>query len=718
MARRCLIVANQHYSDHAFAELPGANADATALSDALTQPEIGDFDVEVVRDAGARVLRRAIESFFQKAEREDLLWLHLSCHGMKNRDNRLFLIAADTERDLLVSTGIDCTFISDLVESCRSKRVAVFLDCCYSGAYSRGLRTRSAQDSVDVADAFGGMGRVVITASNALQFSHESLVTSREAAEPSIFTRAIVNGLATGDADLDGDGWVSVDELYDYVYGEVRAQLPNQTPTRSVSSAEGTLLLAHNPRVSASRLPAELVKASRSTISWQRAGVLHELEKLLGIGSDDIRSAASDLLAKLNVDPDPAVAARARTIWASHNLGELHQSPTALATSPSTPESPTVVGHDQTTIGGPVPSIVANLAINIGAGDDSAAVAEQAIPEWNPERLIDQATKAVGAQSLRAQAAVDARPDAADTVDDILPVNQRLARHLPAPVTPSPQSTDELATPRLTRGPGLHTSPSAAQLEAEAASAAKSFFDVPTAPIPRVVTDAERHGFDDLEAAKDTYATVESPTYPDRVRLPQPRERREMQRVTGRPLYRRRTRRLRWQLGVILCVCSALAAAQGIQALTGSHAGETAAAPSSAPYMLVWAEGGAPLGQTATQQVSKSAVVTISAERPTTTVSMDLRETGVTPGPNLRLQGALKTSDESDLCGPITVSFNVRSIYATVTVGQVHPSHEVPVPTTVGPLKRYDRIAVTVDSPRHETQPCSIRLENFAIVST
>jgi molecular chaperone DnaK len=192
VARHCLIIANQDYQDPAFDELPGASEDATSLSEVLANPEIGDFEVAVVRNAPSVLFRRSIEAFFQRADRDDLLWLHMSCHGMKNRQNRLFLVAADTEKEFLVSTGIDCTFISDQVEGSRSGQVVVFLDCCYSGAYSRGLRTRSQQDLVDVAEAFGGRGRVVITASNALQFSHESTITSRKAVEPSIFTKAIV----------------------------------------------------------------------------------------------------------------------------------------------------------------------------------------------------------------------------------------------------------------------------------------------------------------------------------------------------------------------------------------------------------------------------------------------------------------------------------------------------------------------------------------------
>ncbi|MEV6239229.1 Hsp70 family protein [Lentzea sp. NPDC051838] len=323
MARRCLIIANQHYEDSAFAELPGAAQDAVALSEVLARPDVGDFEVTVLQDASERQFRRAIDAFFREASRDDLLWLHISCHGMKNRENRLFLVGSDTESGYLDSTGVDCTFVSDQVERCRSNQIVVFLDCCYSGAYSRGLRTRATTESVDIAEAFGGRGRVVITASNALQFSHESVISSRDTSEPSIFTQAVVNGLSTGDADLDLDGSISADELYEYIYTEVRGRLPSQTPTRSVSSAEGTLVLARNVRSGSGQLPAELVRASRSPLSWQRIGVVHELENRLGSRYEIVRAAATDLLAELTQDAEPAVAAQARAMWLRRGLGEL-----------------------------------------------------------------------------------------------------------------------------------------------------------------------------------------------------------------------------------------------------------------------------------------------------------------------------------------------------------------------------------------------------------
>jgi molecular chaperone DnaK len=322
MTKRCLIIANQHYEDPAFDELPGAAEDATALSAVLSDPGIGSFEVTVLRDESSSRCRKSIEGFFRNTERDDLLLLHMSCHGVKNRENRLFLVASDTEKDFLASTAIDCTFVSDQIEGTRSGKVVLLLDCCYSGAFSRGLRTRSSQETVDVSESLSGRGRIVITASTALQFSHESELTSRTAAQPSVFTKAIVEGLRTGSADMDGDGLISIDELYDFVHQRVLDSVPNQTPTRSVSSVEGTLYVARTA-ASAARIPPEVNKALASRQPWQRIGALFELENLLSSWRPEVRSTAEEMLGALIGDPDSTVAARAKEMWINRGLGEV-----------------------------------------------------------------------------------------------------------------------------------------------------------------------------------------------------------------------------------------------------------------------------------------------------------------------------------------------------------------------------------------------------------
>ncbi|MDI2126034.1 caspase family protein [Yinghuangia seranimata] len=253
MRKRALIVAAQFYDNPNRPELPGAGADARELSSVLGDPSVGGFTVETVVDEASHTIRLAVERFFRTAEAGDLLLLHMSCHGQRNRRGELYFEVRDTDPATPSSTGIDSAFIARLMEESAAKRIVLLLDCCYSGAFEFG--GRSAAPQVDVKRLLGGRGRVVLTAATSLQVAYETEARSRDAAEPSVFTSAVVRGLRTGDADLDGDGLISVQELFTYVEQAVREKRPNQTPTMSIDDAQGTIYLADSPR-KASTVPS------------------------------------------------------------------------------------------------------------------------------------------------------------------------------------------------------------------------------------------------------------------------------------------------------------------------------------------------------------------------------------------------------------------------------------------------------------------------------
>ncbi|MFD4393771.1 SpoIIE family protein phosphatase [Kitasatospora sp. NPDC058478] len=252
MRKRALILANQHHDDERFAELPGASADAEHLHAVLSDPGIGQFEVDVLSNETARTWQKEIQRFFSTAERDDILLLHLSCHGRKDTRNRLHFIARDSEFDMLEATSVSAEFLADRMEQSRSWRTVLLLDCCYSGAFAKGMRSRGEPD-VDLSEAFQGNGRIVITSSTSLQYSYESEALSRRRDQPSVFTSAIVEGLRTGDADGDQDGYVSVDDLYRFVLRRVTEQVPDQTPTLSVISVDGQIRLARSPKADATR---------------------------------------------------------------------------------------------------------------------------------------------------------------------------------------------------------------------------------------------------------------------------------------------------------------------------------------------------------------------------------------------------------------------------------------------------------------------------------
>ena len=111
-----------------------------------------------------------------------------------------------------------------------SKRQALILDCCHSGAFAQGAKAAASQ-VVGTGPAFEGTGygHVVLTATDSTQYAWEGDRIIGES-DKSVFTHYILQGLRTGEADLDNDGKITVDELYEYVYEKVVRDTPKQTP--------------------------------------------------------------------------------------------------------------------------------------------------------------------------------------------------------------------------------------------------------------------------------------------------------------------------------------------------------------------------------------------------------------------------------------------------------------------------------------------------------
>ncbi|MFF9017270.1 caspase domain-containing protein [Streptomyces sp. NPDC014870] len=241
--RFALLIAASTFSNEGLQQLRSPARDVEGLAAVLTDPKIGDFDVATSVDQQQHQVTRAIESFFRGKGREDLLLLHISSHGLKADHGELYFATQDTDRDLLASTAISAAFLHSQMSRCRAKSIVVLLDCCYSGAFLQGAKGDS---SIHVNDELAGHGRVVLTATNRTEYAWEGDSLSELDPEQSHFTGAIIEGLASGEADLDRDGKISVGELYDYVYSHVRAKNKMQSP-QMWASVEYQVVVARSP---------------------------------------------------------------------------------------------------------------------------------------------------------------------------------------------------------------------------------------------------------------------------------------------------------------------------------------------------------------------------------------------------------------------------------------------------------------------------------------
>jgi hypothetical protein len=185
-----------------------------------------------------------------KASKEDMVIVYFAGHGATERDStspdgdglEKYLLPYDVDPKELYATAMPMEEISRLFSRIRSDRLVFIVDTCYSGA--SGGRTISVADiRAGISDGFldritGGKGKIILTASGANEVSAES-----DELQHGIFTHFLIKGLQ-GEADSDGDGLITVDEVYTYVSKQVpQATNQEQHPVKK-GIVEGPLVLS------------------------------------------------------------------------------------------------------------------------------------------------------------------------------------------------------------------------------------------------------------------------------------------------------------------------------------------------------------------------------------------------------------------------------------------------------------------------------------------
>jgi len=340
--RAALVVATTRHEDPELRQLRAPAHDAEDLAEILGDPGIGAFTVTQVIDADERQVRRAIDVFLSGRGVGDLVVVYLSCHGLLDRRNRLYFAASDTIKTQLGSTGIPAVWLMDELEECRARSKVLVLDCCFSGAFSHGSK---GEADLDLERRLGGHGRgqAVLTASRAGEYSFEGEALPGAASAGSVFTAGLVKGLRTGAADVGGDGYVSVDEAFDYAYSHVLSSGASQTPQRWLYGGEGAIMLARSPAgiaVTPAPLPETLAAGLDSPHPYIRIGAVNVLGELLSGADAGLAFTAEQKLRQIADTEVPAVAAAARGFLSSTEpVGAERNEQESPSAKPSTPPS-------------------------------------------------------------------------------------------------------------------------------------------------------------------------------------------------------------------------------------------------------------------------------------------------------------------------------------------------------------------------------------------
>ena len=235
-------------------QLKYAVNDAVAFSNHLVEyNQVPKENVVLLLDEEANLtrLRSALGIHMKnKASKEDMVIIYFAGHGATERDStspdgdglEKYLLPYDVDPKELYATAMPMEEISRLFSRIRSDRLVFIVDTCYSGA--SGGRTVSVADiRAGISDGFldrvtGGKGKIILTASAANEVSAES-----DEMQHGIFTHFLIKGLQ-GEADSDGDGLITVDEVYTYVSKQVpQATNQEQHPVKK-GIVEGPLVLS------------------------------------------------------------------------------------------------------------------------------------------------------------------------------------------------------------------------------------------------------------------------------------------------------------------------------------------------------------------------------------------------------------------------------------------------------------------------------------------
>jgi hypothetical protein len=180
-------------------------------------------------------MEEAIETVFFNRQKDDLVLVYFSGHGIKDDSGRLYLATRQTRKnskgELVRTTAVAASLIHDVMENSRSRRQVIILDCCFSGAFAEGMRAKD-DGSLDIKNQLAETqkpqsveGRAVLTSSTATQYSFE-----QEGSDLSVYTRYLVEGIEKGAADTDNDGVISVNELHEYARKKVQEAAPAMKP--------------------------------------------------------------------------------------------------------------------------------------------------------------------------------------------------------------------------------------------------------------------------------------------------------------------------------------------------------------------------------------------------------------------------------------------------------------------------------------------------------
>jgi formylglycine-generating enzyme required for sulfatase activity len=237
--RYAVLIASSRFPDYpGLEDLKFPENDVDRLDEVLKDPARGAFtDTVVLKNPLYLDAIIQIRQMLKKASVNDLSLIYYAGHGKQDLYGRLCLAMTNTRIDLLEDTSVPLERIKTMMTESPLKKKVLILDCCFSGLAGDAFRS-GVDDQLNMISRGGGT--YIMTATDKYESARE-----RESEGHGVFTRHLIEGIRTGDADLNEDGWITMDELYNYVHDQV-CQEGCQEPMKWNMNVKGEVVIARS----------------------------------------------------------------------------------------------------------------------------------------------------------------------------------------------------------------------------------------------------------------------------------------------------------------------------------------------------------------------------------------------------------------------------------------------------------------------------------------
>ena len=280
-----------------------AERDATELYELLLTPNGGGFKKECIcklvnEEATTSKITQALRSFLKKPDREDLVLIYFACHGTPDfdRQDNLYLLTHDTNPEDVSGTALPMDYIDTALmrKNLLAEKVIVLADTCHSGAIGGGIGRRNTADGSTLVNSYlqavsrakGGIALLTSAEANEVSFEDRKWGGGH-----GVFTYYLLQGMR-GAGDRDGNGIVTVGELFEYVRDNVkRATDHRQHPLIGANAYDRDLPVALVPNATFSMTSVDTASSIKADVfrpqpEYHRNSIIQFLRsRIVGVSS-------------------------------------------------------------------------------------------------------------------------------------------------------------------------------------------------------------------------------------------------------------------------------------------------------------------------------------------------------------------------------------------------------------------------------------------------